>query len=89
MAQYFVLEDHWNSSLEESDRVGSKLPLEDGPIDDDGISLSVVVGGMLTRGAMLGGETGYIDLDGCNEELLDGLVLSAKTSLGFSLGKTD
>eukprot|EP00978_Attheya_sp_CCMP212_P037375 scaffold175608_cov71-Attheya_sp.AAC.1 len=38
---------------------------------------------------MLGLETGSNDLDGCNEELLDGLVLSVEPSLGFSLGKTD
>eukprot|EP00978_Attheya_sp_CCMP212_P025589 scaffold82546_cov38-Attheya_sp.AAC.1 len=35
-------------SLGESDTVGSKLPLEDGPIDDDGISLRI-----LTLGPML------------------------------------
>eukprot|EP00978_Attheya_sp_CCMP212_P022994 scaffold69570_cov83-Attheya_sp.AAC.2 len=34
-------------------------------------------------------ETGSNDLDGCNEELLDGLLLSVGPSLGFSFGKTD
>jgi hypothetical protein len=55
-------------SLGESDTVtvGSKLPLEDGPIDDDGISLSFIVGGILTLtlGAMLGVEIGSNDWDG-------------------------
>jgi hypothetical protein len=78
-------------SLGESDTVtvGSKLPLEDGPIDDDGISLSFVVGEILTLGPVLGAEIGSSDLDGCNEELRDGIVLSVELSLGFSLGKTD
>jgi len=38
---------------------------------------------------MLGVETGSNDLDGCNEELLDGLVLSVEPSLGLSLENTD
>eukprot|EP00978_Attheya_sp_CCMP212_P032495 scaffold127299_cov31-Attheya_sp.AAC.1 len=34
-------------------------------------------------------ETGSNDLDGCNEDLLDGLLLSVGPSLGFSFGKND
>ena len=78
-------------SLGESDTVGSKLPLEDGPIDDDGIWLSFVVGGILILGAMLGAETGSNDLDGplvgiCDGGvvmLMDGAVLP---SMGLTLG---
>jgi hypothetical protein len=53
--------------------VGSKLPLNDGLIDADGIPLIFFVGEMLTLGPMLGLETGYNDLDGCNDGLLDSL----------------
>jgi hypothetical protein len=63
--------------------------MEEGPIDNDGILLGFVVGGILTLGLMLGVETGCNDLDGCNEELLDGLVLSVGLSLLCSLGKSD
>ena len=38
---------------------------------------------------MLGVGTGSNNLDGFNEEVLDGLVLSVGASLGFSFGKTD
>eukprot|EP00978_Attheya_sp_CCMP212_P038417 scaffold190270_cov35-Attheya_sp.AAC.2 len=55
-------------SLGESDTVGSKLPLEDGPIgdDDDGVSLSsdgAWLGLRDTDGCMLGLESGAITLN--------------------------
>eukprot|EP00978_Attheya_sp_CCMP212_P012023 scaffold29810_cov71-Attheya_sp.AAC.2 len=59
------------NGLDDADTVGSKRPIKDGPFDADGISLSFVVGGILTLDPMLGVDTGYNDLDGWNEELLD------------------
>eukprot|EP00978_Attheya_sp_CCMP212_P033280 scaffold133694_cov35-Attheya_sp.AAC.1 len=53
-------------SLGESDTVGSKLPLEDGPIGDDGVSLSsdgIWLGLRGTDGCMLGLEFGSITLN--------------------------
>eukprot|EP00978_Attheya_sp_CCMP212_P032180 scaffold124226_cov51-Attheya_sp.AAC.2 len=62
-----------------------RLPFKDGPIDADGIPLFFVVGDgeILLLGPMLGLETGSNELDGCNEGLLNCLVLSVGAWLGL------
>eukprot|EP00978_Attheya_sp_CCMP212_P049687 scaffold696939_cov165-Attheya_sp.AAC.1 len=67
----------------DTDTVGRRLPLKDGPIDADGIPLVFIVGEILPLGPMLGLETGSNDSDGCNEGLLGGLVLSVGPSLAL------
>eukprot|EP00978_Attheya_sp_CCMP212_P030311 scaffold111021_cov33-Attheya_sp.AAC.2 len=62
--------------LGDTDCVGTILGVRDGPIDSDGNPLVSVVGVGLSLGPMLGAEEGSMDIDGVDDGLVDGPILT-------------